>query len=483
MIPSLRYQNGQLISAAVQSSFLSEPASAGDAQVFLQDYVGFLDNQFIIIEDLGTETAEIASINGTPSTNAGAVLDAVLARSHPAGSKVTIIDFDRFELSHSTTSTGSKTNLTTTLGSGLVAVQADIETQVYNESEYSTGYYFARYKNSISGNFSDYTDALAFGGWDKNTVGYMVDRSLRDLDEELSEKVTRFDCYEWVNTCLKLIQGKLKRWPEHFSFNAVIGQTSRGLNVVAMPSDVYDTETNKSIIAVRIGDRKRLAYLDPRAFETQLEGVISTQVRTQASAAATSLAIDNSYDFPDSGSVNVYIGGTKYTLTYTGVTRSATAGVLTGIPASGVGAIAVTIPVDTYIWNGEQEGIPQFFTVRNGNIEFWPLVGTGEDNQNIYSDYSHVATVVDSDGDTIDFQRYDMVQSYLTWRMKMKAKNAGTLDQNDGFYLMFKEKMNDAIRTLPNSIVYGNAPRINRMGKRPSGKRRADLQDLDVSEQ
>jgi hypothetical protein len=80
-----------------------------------------------------------------------------------------------------------------------------------------------------------------------------------------------------------------------------------------------------------------------------MEGVKHTQVTTEAVATQTTLEIDNSYDFDDSGSVNLFISGTLYTITYTGVTRSATAGILTGIPASGDGSITVTIPVDTDI--------------------------------------------------------------------------------------------------------------------------------------
>lgn len=488
-MPTLRHKNGKLFidnaplqTDNLQFSYLAEPATSGDAQIFLQDYTGFLDNQILLIESLGSETAEIVTVNGTPTVNGGAILDAVLVRAHPVGSKVYIADYDQIELSHATTSTGSKTTLTTSLGSGLVAVQPDIKVQVYNETEYSSGYYFARYKHSITGTFSGYTDPLLYGGWDKNTVGYMIDRALSDLALTLSEKVRRTDCYEWLNSGMKLLQGKLKRWPEHFAYNAVLGQTSRGSNVIAMPTDAYDLETNKSLIALRLGDGKNLTYLDPALFDAQLAGVRVTQVTTQATSGQTTLEIDNSYDFDDSGSVNVYISGTLYTVTYTGVTRSASAGILTGVPASGTGSISVTIPVDTYVWQNETEGTPSFFTVRNSNIEYWPLADSSSDKTNVYGDYAKVATSVDSDGDTIDFQRYDMLQDYLTWRMKMKARNNGNLDMNDGYYASWKERLNDAIRTLGTPNVYRPRPSINRMSK-GSGRSKANLQEIPFAQQ
>ena len=454
--------HAQLVSDAIQFSYLSEAGTAGDAQVFLQDYTAFADNQILLLEDLGAESAEIVTVNGTPTVNGGAILDSVLVRSHPVGSKVYIIDYNQIELTHATTATGSKTVLT--LNSGIVSIQPDINIQVYNEAEFTTGYYFARYKNSISGLFSGYTDALVYGGWDRNTVGYMIDRALRDVGETLSEKVTRFDCYEWLNTCLKTDQGKLKRWPEYYAYNAVLGQIQRGDNTTTMPTDAYDTETNKSIIALRIGDNKKLTYLSPVDFDNQMGEVKYTQVTTQATAGQTTLEIDNSYDFADSGTVNVYVSGTKYAITYTGVTRSATAGILTGVPASGTGSISVTIAVDTWVWQDETEGIPVWFTVRNGIIEHWPLADGSEDNANLYGDYSKVATMVDSDGDTIDSQRYDRFQAYLTFRIKMKARNNGILDFDDGYYTLYKEGLNDSIRTLAQNNMFRIRPSINRIG-------------------
>ena len=99
-----------------------------------------------------------------------------------------------------------------------------------------------------------------------------------------------------------------------------------------MPSDAYDTETSRSLLALRIGDNQNLTYLDPLEFDEQMDDVRFTQVRTQASAAGTTLEIDNSYDFDDSGTVNVYISGTKYSITYTGVTRSSSGGDTDGYP-------------------------------------------------------------------------------------------------------------------------------------------------------
>lgn len=488
MPPTLRNRNGiiyldntPLTTEALQETYLIEAAALGETQLFVQSIEGLADNQLLWIEDAGIGSAELVSINGTPTVAGGVVLDSALSRSHSNGSKVYVIAFNQVELTHATTATGSKTALTTTLGSGLVSLLPNQKVQRYNETEFTSGYYFARYKNSITSSFGSYSDALVYGGWDTNTFGYILEQALRDNDETLSKKITKQDCFAWGTKCLKEMEGKQLRWPEHYSYNQVLGQTSRGVNVITMPTDAYDTESAASLLRVAIGDQDSLQYLDPTEFDLQQGDVKVTQVTTQAVAAQTTLEIDNSYDFEDSGTVSVYISGTKYSITYTGVTRSSTAGILTGIPASGDGSISVTIAVDIYVWQDEEEGTPNCFTVRNGNLEWYPLVDANLDNQNVYGDYAKVATAINSDGDTIDYHRYDAVQAYLTWRVWCKAKNNGQLDQNNGFYSQYKEALNDAIRTLPVRRTK-MMPNINRMS-RVNSSRRPNIQLLSNSDQ
>jgi len=251
-----------------------------------------------------------------------------------------------------------------------------------------------------------------------------------------------------------------------------------------MPTDAYDTETNKSILAVRVGDNKNLNYLDPVTFDNQMQGVRVTQVRTAASSGDASLAVDNSYDFDDSGTLTAYVSGSKDSFKYTGVTRDDASGAtaaFTGITTSGDDSIENTLALDTYIWQNEEEGVPLWYTVRNGAIEYWPLVDGNEDNANVYMDYSKVATTINSDRDTIDFQRFDFLQSYLTWRIWCKAKNDGEMDKRSGWYQDYKEELNDAIRTLPPNNLYKTGPKINRMLK--GGPRKGSLQNLSVSDQ
>lgn len=447
--------------AVLETTIISADEASGQTAITVKDIDGFAVNQVLMFGEPGSETSEIVKTHASTAPSGTTItLAAATEWAHSAGTKIYRIEFDQVEISHAATLTGSKSVLATT------NIQADQEIQRYLDTSQTTGFYFVRYKDSINTTYSSYSDGVPYGGWATSQVGYMIEQSLRNNKVTLSDELSRNDCYDFINDGLDFVQGKQIRYPQHQSLNTIIGQTTRGIHITALPSDIYDDDTLKSIIGLRVGEGDELDPLDPKEFEAALGNATYTQVRTEASATDTTLALDNSYDFDDSGSVNVYISGTKYNITYTGVTRDDADGgtaALTGIPSSGTGAITVTIPVDTYVWQDEQEGDPEFFTVRNGSLEAYPLPSAMYDNKNVYMDYFTVATEVTGDGDTIDQQRYKMIQDYLTWRIRMKVKNSGQLDMSDGWYQSFKEKLNDAIRTKRSVFIHKMKPKVNRI--------------------
>jgi len=462
--PTIRFQNGKiyidqnpLVEGLIEETYLTEDMDVGTA-LAVKSTTGFhaTDNQPIIIGVLGSEISEI--VESTTSTAPDAItLDAASVFAHKTGDPVQLIKYNQIEISHSATEGGSKSIL------GTVSIQPDKHIFVYDETAQTSGFYYARFKESVGSTFSEYTDAVPYSGWASNTVGYIMARAFGRLKISLSEIITKEFVYSEINECMRLIQGKQVRWAQHSELNSVIDQTVRGIYVYDLPSDIYDNDSNKSIIGLRIGDNQNLRYLDPLEFEERVGDLKHTPVTTQAVATDTTLEIDNSYDFEDSGSVNVYISGTKYTITYTGVTRSETAGVLTGVPASGTGSISVTIPVDTVVYQDEEEGEPDSYTIRENKLEIYQIPDASHDSMNIYMDYWKVATEVDSDGDVLDIQRYDMVLDYLTWKLRMLDKFDGELILDDGYYMQYRDRLNDAIRNSKSGLKYKMKPKINKI--------------------
>lgn len=451
-----------LVQNAQETTHLTADISAASGTLTVQNIGDFAVNQILVLGEIGSEDTEIVKTHGSTAPSGSTItLAANTTFAHPRGTMVYRVEFDQIEISHAATLTGSKSVL-----QAAENLQVDSFIHEYLDTSETSGFYFARFKETIGNTFSVYSDGVPYSGWATSQLGFAVDYALRRNNTQFGGVVDENFMIDEANACISISQGKLKRWPQHQKFDEIVGQTARGTNKITLPTDIYDTNSNKSILNVRIGDNDAMTYVDPIEYEDRIEDVKSTQVRTEASATDTSLALDNSYDFDDSGSVNVYISGTKHNITYTGVTRDDASGgtaVLTGIPASGTGAITVTIPVDTYVWQDEEEGLPSVYTIRNGSIEYYDLPSATYDNLNVYMDYWTVADSVDSLGDTLDITRADMIKHWLTWKVRMQKKNEGKLDFNDGDYALYKEILNDVIRTMVKSVKHRSGPRINKI--------------------
>ena len=438
--------SNQILIQGAKETFLTAQADSGTGTITVKSVIGFAVNQILLIGEIGDENSEIIKTHASTAPSGTTItLASNLTKTHDVYTKVRIIPYDQVEFYHAETATGSKTLLDT------IAIQCDSLETRYDDTEYSSGYYFTRFKNTISPlTYSGYSDPIPYAGYGENTVGFAINYALkRNKLESFTSWVDYQFCIEEINACLNFITGKLKGWTNLLKLNEIIGQTERGVLVLGdMPSDIWENKGNKSILDLRIGTSTGLTYLIWSDLEKKMEGVYHTQVRTEGAIGATTLEIDNSYDFASSGSVNVYVSGTLMTITYTGVTRSTTAGVLTGIPASGTGSITATIPVDTDVWYGETEGEPVYYSVNSDSkIVIWPLPDSSCRNQNGFLDYYTYPIRVDSDADILDTYRFDMVKYWLTSRIRWQLKNDGKPDISDGDNILFLQVLADLIRT------------------------------------
>ena len=379
---------------------------------------------------------------------------------HPLNCVVRKVLFNQWKVYGNTTNTSVGAVLLATIA---MQVDAELTTWVNTGTEYA--YYFVLPYDSFNSLDGDaYSDGItASTGYGYDTVASLIRTALKQSKAVIDEQVTTEFLKDEINACLRFISGKLKHWSPLQSFNYSLGYSQRGSYEFSMPTDIEDKNTNKSILDVRLGNLNTLIYQDKKEWINQQNKVAKTQVRTQATAGDTTLEIDNSYDFADSGTVKVYISGTQYTISYTGVTRSQTAGVLTGVPATGDGSITVTIAVDTNVWQNESEGIPTYFTVYEANLLIWPLPDSAHDNFNLSMDYYSQRTAVTTDSDVIEFPRYDAVKHWLIWKIRSTNNSAGSLDFEDGDYKMFNTILIDMIKKELTGQKYKWQPKINKI--------------------
>lgn len=450
---------------------LDADATSGDGTITVKSITGAAVNNILFFRYPGNELAEIVATHAaTAPTGNTVTLAANLVESHPAGTVVYIIRYNQVRFYWYATEVDAEVTAPTALAAAQ-AIDPTLVQNIYDDTVETTGFYYYRFIDSINTVNSLYSDPIPFGAKDvrfaEDEVGYVLEFVRRKLAHEWDERFSKQTAMDEANACLRYMQGKLKRFSRYLVPDYVIGQTARGVFDFALPTDIYDDETNKSILQVRIGTALTpLIPLDEKEFDTLLQEVAHTQVRTQPLVGATSLNVDNSYDFDDDGTLHAYTSNTLDEITYTGVTRSATAGVFTGVPATGAGSIAATHAVDINVWQGEVEGQPRYFNVRNGRVRIYPLADATWINKNVVADYNQEVTKVDSESDTIDAPRYDAVKHWLLWQGKAYWRNNGKADVKDEDFLLFNDILKSAIRTEVSGQKFKMQPKINEINYR-----------------
>lgn len=456
--------NFPLIEDAYQTS-LSSSATAAGSTLTVYSISNIAINNILLIGEFGQEGSEIIKTHSaTAPTGTTITLLSALTKSHPKDTKVYVIPYDQVEFSHATTTTGTKTVLTTS------DVDEEGTETKYEDTTYSSGYYFTRFINSISSNYSTYSDPIPYDDFGTNTVAYMIRTAMDETNKDYSSTLTYGMLIEEINSCLRYIRGKLKTWSDCQEFNYQLTQMDRGEYKFALPSTYYDKNSNRSMLQVRWGTDTALSYKDKIEFDEEFEDVAYSQVYTECTAGATSLVLDSTDDFPETGTLTAYVSNTAYSITYSANDQSTNTLTIT--------ALAVTLPVDTNIWYGESEGTPRHYSVWDGYLYVWPLCGSANYGKNITLDYYTDIVEVNSDGDEITLAKHDMVRHWLKWQIRNITERNSQPDMRDGDWLLFNSLLADALRRESSGQKRKLAPKVNGISYRGEG--RVTNQSFDV---
>lgn len=442
----------------VEKSRLKASVASGATTITVYSIAEFAVNKILMIGELGEEGTEIIKTHASsaPSGFTVTLVAAGLTKAHPKDTPVYIIPYDQVEVSNASTITGTKNVLS---GTPKTINPENPEIRI-EDTTYTSGYYFTRYKETIGNTFSDYSDPIPYSGYDSNMVGYIINNAMSELGKEFTEKLSFQTLLNKTNACLRFVRGKLKRWSNSQEFDYIVGQLNRGVNRIALPDTYYDKNSNKSMLAIRIGSGENLKYVDKREFNEMMRDVVHTQVATQQTSGGTTLVLDSTDDLPlTDGTVTVYVSGTPYEVSYTTNTRSTNT--LSGIPASGTGSITTTLPVDSDVWYNESEDGVKYYSIWDGYIYFWGLIESENNGKNIIADFHTEVVEVDSETDIISDARYDMVEYWIKWEIKNIAERDGKRDMNDGDYIMFLMCLSDAVRRESSGQKFKMKPKIN----------------------
>lgn len=422
--------SSQNIFESARKTYLSADAAAASTTLTVQSIKEFAINQILCIGELGNEQSEIVKTHASsaPASSTITLVTGGVTFAHSIDEIVYIIPYDQVEFSHATTATGTKTVMSTK------DIEADEKETRYNDSTYSTGYYFSRYKNSIDSTYSDYSDAIPVAGYNENTVFSIKDRALEEMGEEISDEIT----HSWLNQRLwkarRIVYAKQKRWSWMQSFNTDLGDVVAGDYRVAVPTDLQDPNTNKNIMGLRIGNSDNLRYVTKQEIDTAWQGVNQTTLAAAYTVTDATITLTNSRDFPDSGTLQFPDGDT---VEYSANVEST--GVLT-VSTDG----SSNHSDEALVYENVSFSMPTRYTVYDGYIYFDYPINEDYEDENYWIDYYKMLTEYDSDADELDEPEFDFYSNYLKWAIKVK-KSKGDVGMDDEDYKLFMSGIQDLI--------------------------------------
>src|SRR3990167_3671394 len=140
----VRIKNETLIDKR-ESTYLTAAAASAGTTLTVVDNSNFLtDNDYVLVGKIGSETAEIVQINGSGTVGTSITVDREggaggLRFAHAINTPIYRLDYNQYRLAHSTsTSTADIDNANISTA----ALQFDDTYTRYEETTYTTGYYF-----------------------------------------------------------------------------------------------------------------------------------------------------------------------------------------------------------------------------------------------------------------------------------------------------------------------------------------------------
>lgn len=190
------------------------------------------NGMYVVVGEPNGENTEITSLIATPPNNTSLTVNA-LNFSHPAGTPVTYVDWDKYELSYRTSSSSAWV-VYPSMPDNLIF---DALYKEYRDSAATSTYEWRyRYYSTEKSAYSDYSDTVGTLGWPSNSVGYMV-REIRKIVNDPEEKTVKdIEIIRFLNSAQQTIYTLYDRWWFLLKIGTAI-PTVVGQKTYAMPSD------------------------------------------------------------------------------------------------------------------------------------------------------------------------------------------------------------------------------------------------------
>lgn len=442
-------------------TYLSNNFAIGVTALTVDNAIDFTSGSIIVVlGSMGAENCEF----GYPSVHTDQTITLTATKQpHNRGDLVTQVNYDQIEISKASTINGSYSVLATV--SLFVTQQKTVQ---FDSTGLTSDYYRLRWKNSVTGDFSSYSDPQSVLSYPVNSVGGIIFPVLKAMGvSENDPKINIPFCLSAIDDAREFTRMKL--YGTRFAWNANFEwpiQVLAGSNFVYLPDDIDFDETDRSMLSGRFIMNNVLApfnlkYIDKRSWNQVAFNVGGSVTTLEAAIAAVTIDVQSAGDFLPANNQGVaYIATTAFNqetlqIQYTGID-------LVTNQLTGVTGIDRIIPVGTQIWVTPTIAQPITYTVYNndeetggpGKIVFDRIIPDSMQGNNFYIDYYRRITQVEDLYQRLPEQYRNIYKWYL--RYAIKYRKDITLAQTDPDYVKFEgavQALFDGLYTAQDTII------------------------------
>lgn len=373
----LKVRNAELLGD--KKTYLTSPCNAS-ATLTVQNITGAALSGYVIMGEIGSEKCELKQIHAATSpTGFTITLSSATTNNHPTDTVIYFIDYNQVEFSRATSSGGAKSVLST------ATITPDQEFTQYQDTN-TTGYGYARFKNSATTSYSSYSDEQAYANLAYNSIATIINRVFRKANEIGEGFITRAEVLDYIWSFIDDVEDLKAQW----KFEEADQDSSNSLTIGGeefnLPTDIKLTDP-RSITNIRMEGYEPLTYISPSEWARKIAGLERSTLDGAVLSGATTIDLIDGSQFSDSG--DGYIAGDAFS--WTGKTDNQLTGV-TGVLAHDSGAV---------VYGVDSLGAPEFYTIQNGQGRLYPAPSEDYDGFTLIQDYYKRLTHPDSENDLL----------------------------------------------------------------------------------
>ncbi len=402
-------------------TYLASTIAASGTTMTVADNENFEDDDWFIIGEVGDEKTEPNDVNGAVTRGTSLTVTNTLKFGHEIDSPVTRI----FERQIRVYGVDTDTNV---VGSATLIATIDITWSKpwteYTNTGTQYSYYFAVYFDGTTPGGS--SDTIPAAGANQKSAWKLIERALEMSGAKLGPKDQLGMKYlvDSANECQTEItqyvdpQTNVKK---DWAFEIVLDEgieVTQGENrysISGLTNTPKYSDTAQAILNVYIGSKGPLLYTPVDEFDRIMEGKKRTQLSAASSVGGTSISVDDTSEFSDTGSLT---HGAD-TITYTGKTDTT----FTGIPASGDGSITAIGPDNLAIWQGVGNGLPDFYSVFDGNIFFTRPIDSQRTDYRLRIRMLKQLVALSQASDITEVTFHNVFPFYIAYKIELRRKN------------------------------------------------------------